>query len=44
MGGSSSGKHYIYNNTFYCPSRPFLADMLARARSATTSSWHRTAG
>lgn len=29
MGGSSSGtgKHYIYNNTFYCPSRTFLDDM-----------------
>ncbi|MBU8866613.1 NPCBM/NEW2 domain-containing protein [Paenarthrobacter aromaticivorans] len=29
LGGSSSGtgKHYIYNNTFYCPSRVFLDDM-----------------
>ncbi|MFE4082250.1 NPCBM/NEW2 domain-containing protein [Paenarthrobacter sp. YIM B13468] len=29
LGGSSSGtgKHYIYNNTFYCPSRAFLDDM-----------------
>ncbi|MFJ5955356.1 NPCBM/NEW2 domain-containing protein [Paenarthrobacter sp. NPDC092416] len=29
IGGSSSGtgKHYIYNNTFYCPSRIFLDDM-----------------
>lgn len=29
MGGSSTGtgKHYIYNNTFYCPSRTFLDDM-----------------
>ena len=29
MGGGSrgTGKHYIYNNTFYCPSRPFLDDM-----------------
>ena len=29
MGGSSSGtrEHYIYNNTFYCPSRTFLDDM-----------------
>lgn len=29
LGGSSSGtgKHLIYNNTFYCPSRAFLDDM-----------------
>lgn len=29
LGGSSSGtgKHLIYNNTFYCPSRVFLDDM-----------------
>ncbi|MCD4852604.1 NPCBM/NEW2 domain-containing protein [Arthrobacter sp. AK01] len=29
LGGSSSGtgKHYIYNNTFYCPSRVFSDDM-----------------
>ncbi|BCW35097.1 hypothetical protein StoSoilA2_11530 [Arthrobacter sp. StoSoilA2] len=29
LGGSSSGtgKHYLYNNTFYCPSRAFLDDM-----------------
>lgn len=29
LGGSSTGtgKHYIYNNTFYCPSRGFLDDM-----------------
>ena len=29
LGGASTGpgKHYIYNNTFYCPSRGFLDDM-----------------
>ncbi len=29
LGGSSTGtgKHFIYNNTFYCPSRTFLDDM-----------------
>lgn len=29
MGGGSSGtgKHYFYDNTFYCPLRPFPDDM-----------------
>ncbi|WP_143711616.1 hypothetical protein [Paenarthrobacter aurescens] len=29
LGGSRSGigRHYIYNNTFYCPSRGLLDDM-----------------